>query len=414
MSRADHAATQPAAARTQTALDRVRLTSEQAIERARALAPVLRERAERTEAARRLTDDSLQDLLDAGLLGILQPARWGGAELDLRTFLEVGTELGRGCPGSAWSYTVTESHFWIISRFPDEAQQDVWGGRPQTLASTALDPSGAGVERVAGGYRLRGRWAFSSGCDHGEWAILGGLVPPGGVGETPELRWFMVPRPEYAVDDDWHTLGMRGSGSKSIVVAEAFVPDHRSVNVQALASGNPPGSAVNRGVLYRTPLGGAWPVTFMGPTLGAALGAYETWRENSLTRFKRFAGTVQAENVPAQLRLAESYAQIDAAQTLMRRNVDEVTRLVANGEELTAHHRAKYRLEFSYVLKLCTEAVSRLFASSGGASIYEGSPLQRYWRDIHTVNSHRVLDWDDAAEGFGRAELGLPPRGQGF
>src|SRR5438105_269256 len=109
---------------------RIHLSSEEALDRARALAPVFRERAAETDATRRLPDESLGDLTAAGLFGILQPAAWGGAELDLRTFLEVGIELGRGCPSSAWAYTVTESHFWIISLFPELAQHDVWGERP--------------------------------------------------------------------------------------------------------------------------------------------------------------------------------------------------------------------------------------------------------------------------------------------
>lgn len=396
----------PARAATQ----RTRLTHDEAIARARALAPVLRERAAETEKLRRLPDKSVHDFMAASLFGILQPVRWGGSELDVRTFLEVGIELGRGDPAAAWSYTVTESHFWIISLFPEQAQHDVWGERPETLASTALDPARAQVERLAGGYRLRGQWAFSSGCDHGEWAILGGLVPPAQEGQPPVLEWFMLPRADYTIVDDWHTLGMRGSGSKSIAVADAFVPEHRTVIARDVMEGRAPGRAVHPGPLYRTPLVAGWPCTFMGPTIGAALGAYETWREHIRTRIKRATGTVQAENVAAQLRLAESWAQLDAAQTLLRHNVAEVMRIVSSGEDLPPLQRARMRLYFSYVLKSCIEAADRLFASSGGSSIYDGSVLQRYWRDLHTVGSHRVLDWDDAAEQFGRAELGLPAR----
>ncbi len=395
---------------TAPARSRPRLTHDEAVARARALAPAFRERAGATEALRRLPDESLHELMATGLLGILQPAYWGGSELTLLTFLEVGTELGRADPGAAWSYTVTESHFWIISLFPEQAQRDVWGERSDTLASTALDPGGAQVERAAGGYRLRGRWAFSSGCDHGEWAILGGLVPPEREGEPPLLRWFMIPRRDYTLVDDWYTLGMRGSGSKSIAVEDALVPEHRVVNTRDLFEGRAPGRALHPGPLYRTPLNGSWPTTFMGPTLGAALGAYELWREHIRTRFKVFAGTMQSENVPAQLRLAESHAQIDAARALLRRDLEEVTRTVAGGAEVAPEVRARIRLDFSYVLRSCTEAVDRLFAAGGGATIYDGHPLQRYWRDIHTVNAHRVLDWDDAAENFGRLEVGLPSK----
>jgi 3-hydroxy-9,10-secoandrosta-1,3,5(10)-triene-9,17-dione monooxygenase len=385
-----------------------RLSSDEAIARARALAPAFRERAAETEALRRLPDAALHELMVAGLCGILQPAAWGGSELDLRTFLEVGTQLGRGDPAAAWSYTVTESHFWILSLFPEEAQRDVWGERSATLASTATEPTGMRPERVAGGYRVRGRASFSSGCDHGEWVIVGGTVPPAHADTPPERKWFLLPGPDYEIDDDWYTLGMRGTGSKSIVVAEAFVPEHRTVNVRDLFEGTAPGRAVHSGPLYRTPLVASWPVTFLGPTLGAALGLSEAWQERARTRFKAFEGAVQAETVAAQLRLAESYAQIDAARTLLRRDVDEVMAVVGAREQLTPFQRARIRMGFGWVLKTCIEAADRLFAASGGGSIYDGSPLQRYWRDLHTIGAHRVLDWDTAAEEFGRAALDLP------
>lgn len=389
---------------------RLRLTHHEAVERARALAPVLGERAARAEALRRLPDETLRDLFAAGLFGILQPARFGGSELDLCTFLEVGTELARGCPSSSWVYAVMECHFWIVSLYPAEAQHDVWGERPETLVSTSFAPSGES-QRVEGGYRVRGRWPFSSGCDFAEWAILGGMAPSLREGEPPERMWFLVPRRDYTILDDWFTMGLKGTGSKSLVVEEAFVPDHRIVTMRELQVGKGPGRAVNPGPLYRVPLDVTLPVTFMGPTFGTALAAYETWRESSRKRFKPYAGTVQSESVAAQLRLAESYAQIEAARTLIRRDVDEVIRGLSEGHEPSTMQRARARLDIAYALKLCVEAVDRLFVASGGSSIYDQQPMQRHWRDMHAIAQHRALDWDDVAEQFARAELGLPPKG---
>jgi 3-hydroxy-9,10-secoandrosta-1,3,5(10)-triene-9,17-dione monooxygenase len=390
------------------AAPRARLTHEEAVARARALAPALKERAAEAEALRRLPDASCDDFRASGLFGILQPARWGGSELDLRTFLAVGTELARGCSSSAWVYTVTESHFWILSLFPEQAQQDVWAARPDTLIATSVAPGGQ-VERAPDGYRLRGRWGFSSGCDLAEWAIVGGLVPPETPG-PPAFKFFLLPQADYAIDDDWFTAGMRGTGSKSLVVADAFIPEHRTVDVHALFEGHSPGRAVNAAPLYRLPLLAGWPTTFMGPALGTALAAYEAWRERARTRPKGPPGATQAEHVPSQLRLAESHAQIDCAQLLIQRDLNEVMETVAAGQELTLEQRARVGMDFCYVLKLCMAAIDRLYEASGGTSIYDASPMQRYWRDVHTIAAHHALDWDTTAEQFGRIALGLPPK----
>lgn len=319
----------------------------------------------------------------------------------------MGTELARGCSASAWVYTVTESHFWILSLFPEQAQIDVWGERPDTLIATSVAPMAREARRVSGGYQLSGRWSFSSGCDLAEWIIVGGLVPPEAPG-PPAFKWFLLPRPDYTIDDDWYTAGMRGTGSKALVVEGAFVPEHRVVEVAALFAGRSPGRAMHAGPLYAVPLLAGWPTTFMGPALGTALAAYDTWRERA--RGRRVPGGTQAEQAAAQLRLAESHAQIDCAQLLIQRDLDEVMDTVAAGAELPPQVQARVSMDFSYVVKLCTEAVDRLFAASGGTAFYDVHPMQRHWRDVHAIAAHHALDWDTTAEQFGRVELGLPPK----
>jgi 3-hydroxy-9,10-secoandrosta-1,3,5(10)-triene-9,17-dione monooxygenase len=388
----------------------VKLTHDEAAARARELAPRLRERAAQAEALRRLPEETFREYAAAGLFHILQPARFGGSELDLRTLLEVGTELGRGCASSAWVYVVLASHAWMMSLFPEQAQEDLWGERPSTLISTSVAPRHQEIRRVPGGYQLSGSWGFSSGCDHANWVMVAATLPGEQTGGEPEPLWLLVPRPDYTILDDWFTVGLRGTGSKAISVADAFVPEHRTLNAQHVRVGRAPGRAVHRGPLYSVPLVAGLPVICIAPALGTAFAAYETWRDNIRTRYKAYAATMQAEQVPAQMRLAESYAQIAAAQTVIRRDLDEVMGTVSAGQDLSPAQRARMRMDHAYVIRLCTEAVDRLFAASGGSCIYDTHPMQRYWRDVHTIAHHRSVDWDDDAEAFARAELGFPPK----
>jgi 3-hydroxy-9,10-secoandrosta-1,3,5(10)-triene-9,17-dione monooxygenase len=201
------------------------------LERVRALLPVLRERAADAEKLRRLPDETFADFQQAGLFRALQPRRYGGYELDPAPFYQAVMEVGAVCGSSAWILGVIGVHNWHIAIFPPQAQEDVWGKDTGIQLSTSLAPTGT-VQRVDGGFRLSGRWSFSSGCDFCQWAVLGGLAPSAELGQLPDARVFLVPRIDYAIDDNWRVMGLCATGSKDIVVDDAFVPEYRTHSYQ--------------------------------------------------------------------------------------------------------------------------------------------------------------------------------------
>ena len=222
------------------------VTRDELLSRAAALVPVVGERAARAEQLRRLPDETLADLIDAGLFRIANPDRFGGVGLDLDTVFDVAIELGRGCGSTAWVYCVLAAHTWMLGLWPEQAQDEYFAAGPDTLASSSLDPGQARVEVVAGGYRLAGHWSFSSGCDAASWALLGGLGPTG-------LTYFLVPMAKVTIVDTWFVSGLRGTGSKDLVIEDAFVPNHRVAELRLLAEGQSDGWALHRRPSYRGP-----------------------------------------------------------------------------------------------------------------------------------------------------------------
>jgi 3-hydroxy-9,10-secoandrosta-1,3,5(10)-triene-9,17-dione monooxygenase len=388
------------------------ITQEEAVARAGDLVPRLRERAARAEELRRLPDETLRDFQESGLLRLMQPKRWGGYELGFDANLACSAELGRACGSSAWIFSFLVNHTWFVSLWPEQAQQEVWGAGPDVLISTSVTPGHEPPDRADGGYRLHGKWPFASGCDLGEWHVVGGLLFPEDHQGPPEMRWFLLPRGDYEIEDDWDSVAMRGSGSKTVVIRDAFVPEHRSVNVADLLEGQAPGTQVNTATQFRLPLLSCWPLTLIGPGLGVAQGALETFQEAMRAKFVSFTQDQMNQYLPTQLRVAESAAEIDCARLLIRESMQTMmTHDPDGGRPLTLEQRARNWRNFAYSLQLCTRAVDRLFEASGGGGLYNRNPIQRYWRDIHGVAAHGILHWDPAAEHFGRLALGLGPKG---
>ncbi len=383
------------------------VTKDDILARARAMLPMLRERAAETEALRRLPDATDRAFAEADFYKIMQPRRYGGLELDFGTQTQLGAELGRACGSSAWVATVICCHAWLVGMFPKAAQDEVWGDDPGTTIASSFQPVGAKAERVAGGLRLSGRWKYSSGVDHCRWAALVVPVAPP-PGEKPRAYFALLPRSDYRIDDTWRALGLCGSGSNDVVVEGAFVPEHRLLDMDGLMGGPTPGSEVNDGYLYRMPLFGPFAYNLVGNGLGVARGVADVIIEGLKEQRSARGGAPVAANQSVQLRVAEATAEIDAAHAVIFGNCAEIVRRCRAGETLTREDRVRYRRDIGFAGLLCVRAVERLFPILGARGLMSDHPAQRGWRDLRAISHHIGLTWDIQGTLYGSVILGQP------
>jgi 3-hydroxy-9,10-secoandrosta-1,3,5(10)-triene-9,17-dione monooxygenase len=379
------------------------------VDRAKSLAPVLRERAAETNQLRRLPESSWNDLLDAGILRGLQPTRWGGGEVHPREFYSAIIEVARaeGCAG--WVAGIIGVHPWQTALYSQETQQEVWDADPATMNSSSYAPTGK-AERVNGGYRLNGRWSFSSGCDHCRWvnlaAIAGGIEIDGR--QLPNYRSYLLPRKDYRIDDNWHVAGLAGTGSKDIVVDNAFVPEHRSLSHWDMTLGRPlPGWDINHSPLYRLPFATVFINTLTAAILGSAFGFRETWIECNRQR-QGGLGLNVAEDPFSHKLAAEASYTIDAATLKFLDDCDAMMAEAEAGGSFSLARRAELRYNTIRSADLAARAVEQLFEAGGGRSIFTDHPLQRRYQDVKAMIHHGAMNPNPAAKLYGAALLGLP------
>ncbi len=378
------------------------------LERVRSLLPAIRERASACEQQRRLPEETFKDFQEAGLLRAVQPKRYGGYELSPLTFYEGIMEVGTACPSSAWVLGVLGIHNWQLGLFDDQAQKDIWGEDTGVQASSAYAPTGK-VERVDGGFKLSGRWPFSSGCDPAQWVILGGIAP--GDGPLPDLRSYLVPRSDYEIIDDWHVAGLAGTGSKTILIDEAFVPEHRTHRkLDAFQLANP-GQKVNTGPSYRLPFACVFNFAIASPAIGAAQGALDCYLATMREKLGAYDGSKVADDPFAQRRIAHASSEIEAARSAVRSTWETMWGQAEAGEDIPIELRTKARWTAANVVQRSAKAVDVLFEGAGGRSLYLDNPMQRFWRDVHAMRVHAFNNPEKGALLYGFSELhpGQPP-----
>jgi 3-hydroxy-9,10-secoandrosta-1,3,5(10)-triene-9,17-dione monooxygenase len=382
-----------------------RFTHAEAVARAKELAPRVRALAGAAESGRRVPEPLIRDFIEAGLVRLLTPRRFGGHELGLDAFIDATLEIARADGSIGWCFSFLNIHSWLLAMMPEAAQQEVWSADPDACVANVNVPAGTATP-TEGGYRLTGVWPWASGIQHCGWAILAGIVPPAAGSESgpPDVRLFLVPRSDFQVKDTWFVAGQRGTGSNHVAVTDVFVPEHRNAALVDVREGHSPGSKVHDAPLYKLPFLPPMASSLVAPILGASLGAYETWRELTRNRVTTY-GRDQVATLPhQQIRMAEISAELDSAQLLLRRALDTMR----PGGALTLQQRVQTRRDYAYAATLCVRAVERLYTASGAAANFESNPLQRYWRDVHAMSVHAGINFDAAGENFGRLELGLP------
>jgi 3-hydroxy-9,10-secoandrosta-1,3,5(10)-triene-9,17-dione monooxygenase len=383
------------------------LTYEQALESVRELAPRLKERAAIAERTRRIPDETLSELHASGLMRVLQPRRVGGSELPWVSLIDIGSGLAAACASTSWNWVNYAVHHWMLAFWPVETQDEIWNAdRDMLIASSVVFPAGKAT-RVPGGYRLSGRWPFSSGVDQSLWNMLGGIVEDG---EHPgEYRIFLLPRSDYRIIDNWHVMGLCGTGSNDVEANDVFVPEARALPVDATRGGAAhPGAKVNSNPIFRIPIFATFPYMLTGVALGVAQGAYDAFLSGMRNRVARYSGKQLADMTAIQVKIAEAASCIDIARTIMRTHCEEAQSFADRNEVPDLSTKVKWRRDGAFTAGLCERAVDVLFKCGGGGALFDDHPLQRAFRDVHAATAHISMIWEPQATTFGRVALGLP------
>lgn len=391
-------------------------TPEQLRSSVSALSAVLKSRATTVEAERRVPMENIEALRAAGYFDVLKPKAFGGFEYGFSTLVDLNIELAKSCASTAWVAGLLAAHQWLVAGFPEQAQRDVWGSDPDALVCGSYAPA-CQAQATEGGYLISGRWSFASGCECAQWSLCAAVIPPEGDREKSAPAFLLVPESDYVIDDTWHVVGLAGTGSKTLVLDNVFVPKHRLLFFSQTTSGQTPGAQTyseNPG--FSIPMLTTIPSCLASVAVGAAQGALDDYLERTARRVTRgaVAGAQNrmAEFPTIQLRVAEATASADAARKVLLSDLREREATVLSGERVSVEERIRSRLGQAFAVSLAVRAAEALNASTGGQGLDLSHPVQRAWRDANAVGRHISMNWDTVGTMYGQMALGLEPQGQ--
>jgi 3-hydroxy-9,10-secoandrosta-1,3,5(10)-triene-9,17-dione monooxygenase len=368
------------------------LTRDICVDKAKLLAPKFAERAERTEKERRLTEETVGDLVESGLVRALQPKEFGGSELDFEVVLNVSLEIGRACASSAWVGSFFMNHAWVVGLFPHAAQEEVWNKNPNALIATRVSFFGGSATRTKDGYLLSGRWSQTSGVDYTDWFALCANEK---VGEGVQSVVCLIPRSDVRIEDTWYSSGLKGSGSQTVVVENIFVPHHRTILFKDFMEGTCPGGKLpGANPLYALPGSGGYVPILAAPILGASYGALRGCIEASL----RLPGGPGSLGPSQRVTAAEATADLDTATLLLRHHLKDSMATVAEGRKMSLLQRARGRRDGAYAAKMANRALAKMMDAAPATVLYESSSVQRLWRDVRMMSAHPALHADTGGD----------------
>ncbi|MES5047250.1 flavin-dependent monooxygenase [Rhizobium nepotum] len=397
-----------------------RSESARLVERIVPIIETIRESARDTEKSGRVPASHIDLLRSVGYFDIVKPARFGGEQGAFADLVEANIEISSACASTGWVAGLLSAHQWLLAMFDERVQQEVWESNPDALLCGSYAPVRM-VERVDGGVKLSGDWAFASGCENAQWAFCAAIIPPQSEGERPVPAFLLVPASDYTIADTWDVVGLAGTGSKSLILQDVFVPEYRMLSFPDATSGRTPGGRGYKGVgLFNIPLLMGVPFCLGSAAVGAAKGALDSYVAHMGTRVTRGAvagGNNKIAEFPTiQLRVAEASACVDAAREIMLRDIARAQQLSQAREdglgEITEDDRILARRSQSFAVSLALRAVEALNASTGGLGLQMSNPVQRAWRDANAVGRHISMNWDAVGTMVGQQLLGLPPKGQ--
>ncbi len=368
------------------------------VAQAREISSLLAAHAFEAEEQRRPSDTVINALKESDIFKLMSPKKYGGLELDLDTFFEVGLALGEGDASMAWVTNFYIEHVWIFCQFPESFQKALFSDRSYSLAPAMISPTGQ-VNKEDDGWRINGRWSWSTGIMHADWVIPAAIMK---VGEKRAPFFFAIPADEVKIEDTWFVDGMKGTGSNDVLIENVFVPEDRCVSYLDMVKGHAPGAEIHAGPLYRTPMLPILGLAAALPVLGQAKTCIRLYRERLAEIAETPSPTRQAK-ASNYMRLAEGETQVRQAELLLREMVAEVMQLRENS---TALDRARWATQLAWAVNECKRAVTRISEVSGASAHFQSHPMQRAVRDINTISCHVIFDMDARLELYGRAMLG--------
>jgi alkylation response protein AidB-like acyl-CoA dehydrogenase len=383
-------------------------TTEELVERARTLVPLLKARAFDADKARRVPEESMRQLIDARLFQVLVPRQFGGFELGFTTVAEIGLELARGCGSTAWLYCLLCNHHWILAQYPLDAQEEVYGGSSHAFFPQTVSGRGGRAKPIEGGYLISGQWSFATGIDFSDWVSATVSLDKDNPHPLDDRLNFIARTSEVEIIDTWFTSGMRATGSRDFVLKDVFVPSRRIVSQADMLGGKAPGRrALPEYTMLGAPYFSVLLSAVLGPLLGLTLRTIEEFTAFTKSRVG-IGGINHANRSSTQIKLGYAQARYDAMYRVTRAIFQEIEESLAKGQKITAEQKIRNRRDAAYVGDECTKIVDYLISSAGSRAQHESSPFQLIQRDVHTIRTHIVFDLEDATEAYGRQMLGLP------
>lgn len=375
------------------------------VKKARDMIPMLRAETDKVRSQGQVAPETIQAFKDAGFFKVLQPARYGGFELPPNVYLGIADALAEGCMASAWVYGVLAVHNWQLALFDDRAPRDVWKDDDNVLISSSYMPVGK-VTRVEGGFRISGRWNFSSGCAHAQWVILGSNAPAADGKSPPEPLCFLLPRSDYQILQNWDVMGLQGTGSNDILVEDAFVPDYRTIGDQAMFDLNCPGHAVNKDPLYKIPFAQLFNRTVSCTSVGVLRNALNNFVDGMKQKRATYTGSRLAQDTTIQFAVAD-VERILREQTLVRDH--EAARIyeLAQTGAWTIEERASLGASATQMVARCVEGIDILMTFAGAKAVFRGNVIQNAFLDLHTARAHVANNPYTYGRNLGAIRFGL-------
>ena len=384
-----------------------RVLQQELVEAALALRPLLRKNMAEADANRRLPESTVKALADAGLWKVQTPRRFGGHEAPLATKLEISAALAMGCGSTGWVFFIINICHWLASLMSDRAQRDIWGENPDARVCGVL-PAWSTSKKAAGGFEVTGKWAFASGCYHADWAVLGVPVVDA-AGNKIDEGLALIPKSDMLIEDTWNMAGMRGTGSNTLVVKEAFVPDYRVLSMSRAIQGDYATEHKDE-VCYRTSLFPQLGIELAGPQLGMGRAALEYVIEKAGSRAVTYTKyEKQSQSAVHQAGIAEAAMMIDSAGLHCARAVGDIWSAAQKGEKMPYLARARVRADTGWSVRQVQQALDKLLSLHGTSAFAAFNPLQQWWRDSQVAARHAVAEPLVSMEVYGGALLGAEP-----